>query len=162
MTEKKEKKPGAPKGRRDELLICAAIVDGKLVSKEYAIKDQTPDEDQGSFPIDSAIADFKAEFGKEPDKYWDHLYVKKSSGKNNSTKKNKISRNFDGMTLSSENAKEAIYNGWKGVVFETVDNNQALFVFTEEVNSSSKKKNPPNAAQIDKSELKFINSNNLA
>lgn len=162
MTKKKERGPGAPKGRRDELLICAAVVDGKLVSKKYAIKDQTPDEDQGSFPIDSAIAEFKAEFGKEPDKYWDHLYVKKSALKTNSSKKTNVSRNFEGMTISSEEAKEAIYNGWKGMVFETVGNDQALFVFTEEINPSGKKKSPPNAAQIDKSELKFIDSDDLA
>jgi len=162
MTEKKEKGPGVPKGRRDELLICAAVVDGKLVSKQYAIKDQTPDEDKGSFPIDSAIAEFKEEFGKEPDKYWEHLYLKKSAVKNKTNKKSNVSRNFDGMTISSEEAKEAIYNGWKGMVFETVGNDQALFVFTEELNPSGKRKKPPNAAQINKSELKFINSNDLA
>jgi len=156
---KKERGPGAPKGRRPELLICAAVVDGKLVSKQYSIEDQSPGEEgSGHFPIDGALNEFESEFGKKPDKYWDHLYLKKSALKNSSSKKPNVSRDFQGMKLSTDEAKEAIYNGWKGVVFETVGADQALFVFTEEINPSGKKKNPPNAAQIKVKDLEFINS----
>jgi hypothetical protein len=155
--------PGAPKGRRPVVWVCEAIVgctcgNAKLRSEKYILADKAPNsEASGVFPQEDAEKAFTEQFNIAPQKIWGPMYDKKGGQQNKSKKRSSVSRDFDGMKLSTEECRAAIYNGWNGLVFD-IENQEgkAMFVFTSEINPEpGKKRAAPGAAKISLSELQF-------
>lgn len=162
-SEKNEKR-GAPKGRRPTMYVCAAIVDGELVQKEMVVEDQTPEnEKRGSFPKEIAIADFKKQYGVEPQAVSIPVFENKGINRKTTVTKKRLTfdrSNIDDYRLSDE-PRKASYGHWSGLATMCVnDDEKALFVpLTRVDGEDGKKYNPPGAGIVNASDLFFEDEN---
>jgi hypothetical protein len=163
-SEKNEKR-GAPKGRRPTIYVCAAIVDGKLVQREMVVQDQNPDPESkvGSFPKEIAIANFKQEFGVEPEAISIPVFENKGINKKSTATKKRLTfdrSNIDDYRLDDE-LKRARYGHWSGLANMCVnDDEKAFFVpLTRIDGDDGKKYNPPGAGIVNAADLVFEDQN---
>jgi len=152
-----KRKPGAPKGRRPIIWVCSGVIDSKLVSEKYLVKDQKPESDNGLFPKDEAVAQYLEKYHINPEIVLGPFYDKKSAQTKKVTRKRGvICRDIASIRLKADQ-KAAIFDNWHGVAnFLENDPDRALFVFLREVDPvPNKEKKAPSPGTVPISDLVF-------
>jgi len=165
QTTDKSKKRGAPKGRRPVVWVCSGVINSKLVSERFVVKDQAPDSLDGKFPKEIAIDSYKRKYGIDPEVTFGPFYDKKGLlDRKMVRKRGSICRNIANIRLSKRDQKNAIYGGWHGIVnFLENDDDRAFFVFLREVSPDPKKdKNTPAPGTVPISDLEFYDNSTSA
>lgn len=149
------RKEGSSSGKREIFWVCVGIINNKIITEKiYSNKDL---DDIKNFNEQKASDIFEKNQGIKPSEIIGPCYDVKSMNKplplnNNVSKPNIIDNNYKISSVIGIGQ----YNGWKGTVFQFLeDKNKVLFIASERLDSNLNK-SLPQAIPIDKKLINFI------
>jgi len=153
--------PGAPTGRRPVVWVCSAVVNSKLVSEKFVVRDQSPGPETGGlFPREVAEKEFMNKYDTKPEMVIGPFFDKRGAQADKVSKKRLFvdRENLDKYKIEVKR-RDAIFGDWKGysnAIEGTSD--LALFLFIGEQNPSGKKRSLPAPGVVNVSDLTFIDN----